>query len=261
MDVVRLPKRMNKDDLLYIQAKEQMSASFKVDYSPINQLLGIRRLRVIGHTNEAIGTLLQMKTREIERMFHKIDLIDEFLEYRNLEMHYGIIEHYNIIDHFSELQFMLERHESHSNSVGLELKEKKDKLKYLMFKWLRNNIDEDMVKEGCTMGTREVIRRLRYMVEDTKYDEDIKRVLSAGEERRDKILVDSIMKRNQIRIIEDRNSEKIIIKANKINEIIRDLRSKYNDHNDYELENLLAILEISRQNLEEIIAEITEHTK
>jgi len=251
LDVVRLPSNLPKKTLLSIQAKVQMAKDFREDYSPINQLLGIRKFKRNGFKSDEIASLLFISENEVNRREFQLDLIDEFLEDNKLDEQYEVIQKYQIIDHFVELIILLEGHGSFSGLEGLDLKKKKETIKKVVFTWLRNNLDNQLVKEKNTMGSRTIIRTIKNIVNSSEYEKVVDEVLKQPSTLEGKRKIHRLMTTATFSVQESKFDQRVIYNAQRIG-ILLDQISKAIESREYDFDQK-ELLTIVKENENKII--------
>jgi len=254
LDVVRLPKDLPKQSMLEIQARNQMADDFKEDYNPMNQLLAIRKFKDSGFNNNKISSLLNLKVKEIEYREQQLDLIDEFLEMNNQDFKYELIQQFEIIDHFTELRKTLQGHAKYSGLEGKELKNRLSLIKKITFKWLKNNIDPRLKKGKETLGSREIIRGIKVIVNSDEYKDTIEEALKQGDDLEGKQKMHRLLY-TAVRSSQDLVSEKMLFTLAKrvesnLNKIKNGIES--NEY-EYDEDELLPVLKTSKDCLNEIL--------
>ena len=101
---------------------------------------------------------------DVEEFEEVLNLVDLFLEENNIKSKYRLIDKRGLFDHFRELRKLSKNHAKYTGLQGIELDQELDLLQGLAFKWLKNNIDPEMITEKKIMKSREVIRNLHKVV-------------------------------------------------------------------------------------------------
>lgn len=259
MEVVHLDAGISKSQLLAIQTLNQLFEEDRVDYTLINQALAVRKLRTAGYDRVAIAKMFNIDSTDIEEFEEVLNLIDFFLEENGLEKRYTIIDKRKIYDHFKELRILMKGHGRFSGLQGSALEQEKELMRELAFKWLKNNIDPQMINEKKVMRSREVIRRLKNIVHTRELRTTVERVIDLGENVDDKRKVHSIMTAAVNSSREGEREERIYSLGTQISDKLENIQRIINEEEaEIDKDRLLRIMNENQNKLNSIIQTLND---
>ncbi len=260
MDVVRLEPGISKSQLIAIQTYNQLFEEFKVNYTLINQALAVRKLKTYGYDHNDVAKMFNFQVSNVQEFEVVLDLIDLFLEDNGLEEKYTEIDKRNLFDHFRELRKLLVGHSKYTGLRVSALEEEQDLMRDVAYKWLKNNLDPQMVEEKKIMKSREVIRRLREIVHNPELKAIAEKVLTFGDDLKDKREVHKLMDGAVTMAREAKKEESIYIYAEQITTKL-DIIQKIIDGEEpgIDIDKLKEIMEENRSKHKRIIESLDLH--
>lgn len=259
MEVVRLDVGISKSQLLAIQTLNQLFEEDRVDYTLINQALAVRKLRTAGYDRLAIAKMFNIDSTDIEEFEEVLNLIDFFLEENELKKRYTIIDKRKIYDHFKELRILMKGYGRFSGLQGSVLDQEKELMRKLAFKWLKNNIDPQMINEKKVMRSREVIRRLKNIVHTRELRTTVERVINLGENVDEKRQVHSLMTAAVNSSREGEREERVYSIAIQITDKLENIQRIINEEeSEIDKDRLLRIMNENQNKFNSIIQTLND---
>jgi hypothetical protein len=104
--VARLPKDVDEQDIWRIEAGLQFAKEFRLDYSPVNELLKLREGRDSGLTPPQISQALlgRFTPAKVEEKLDILKLIESYLEFIGKPRQYHIVQEEHNVEKFNSLQ-------------------------------------------------------------------------------------------------------------------------------------------------------------
>ncbi|HTA22770.1 MAG TPA: hypothetical protein VK763_04490 [Terriglobales bacterium] len=104
--VARLPKDVDEQDIWRIEAGLQFAKEFRLDYSPVNELLKLREGRESGLTPPQISQALlgRFTASKVEEKLAILKLIESYLEFIAKPRQYHIVQEERDVEKFNSLQ-------------------------------------------------------------------------------------------------------------------------------------------------------------
>lgn len=254
MDVVRLPSGLPRKTLLAIQAQNQMYIEDIVQYRLINLALGIKKFKGAGFANIEIANMLNNTEDTIIENQIILSMIDKYLEENNRKNMYAVIDKNKMWDHFLELRKQVKNHGNYTGLEGSDLLSEINTMRSLAYKWLKNNIDPEMIKMKKVMKSREVIRNLRDIVHKPEYKDTIKKVLEQKDNSEGKKTVHRLMDAAIRSAHESKVEERVYKKAERITILLKEMeRIIKSDEQEIDTPELIKILSINQKINTELI--------
>ncbi len=254
MDVVRLDSGLSKSQLLAIQTFNQLFIDERVNYTLINQALAVRKLKSFNYSKTEIAKMFNLFDADVEEFEEVLNLIELYLEDNDIEKKYTIIDKRNLFDHFRELRKLNRGHARYTGLQGVELDRELDLMQELAFKWLKNNIDPEMIAEKKVMKSREVIRKLNSVVHRNDLRNTVEKVLSLDENVSGKREVHKLMTAAINSIREGEKEEKIYTLAEQISDKLDGIQNVIDEgETEIDEERLLGIMEQNQEKINDII--------
>jgi len=209
----------------------------------------------VGLTDRKTCDILNM---EIEKVpFYRVlyNLIEEFLIENNLEEDYYIIDKYSIFKHFEELNTELSKLGMKIDKSGEELILLKERLKEIVFIWLTNNIDDDLISRRRILKHK-IIKKIKFLIIDPERNKFIEMILKREVKDKNRIhqLLSGLVKK--IKITDEKRS--CIDQAKLIHEKIKYLKSRLNrtEVSIKEKNETIKFLNRSKAELSELISSV-----
>ncbi len=260
MDVVRIDSGLIKSQLLAIQTFNQLFVDERVNYTLINQALAVRKLKSFDYSKAEIAKMFNLVDADVEEFEEVLNLIDLYLEENDIEKKYTIIDKRNLFDHFRELRKLNKGHARYTGLQGVELDHELDLMQELAFKWLKNNIDPEMIAEKKIMKSREVIRKLNSVVHRNDLRNTVEKVISLDESISGKRDVHNLMTAAINSIREGEKEEKIYNFAEQISNKLDGIHNIIDDgETEIDEERLLGIMEQNQKKINDIIIILKEY--
>ncbi|MBZ5647161.1 MAG: hypothetical protein LAN37_08075 [Acidobacteriia bacterium] len=104
--VARLPKDVDEKDIWRIEAGLQFAKEFRLDYSPINELLKLKEGRENGLTTAEISRILlgRFTSVRVEEKLAILKLIESYLDFIGKPEQYHIVQDERSVEKFNSLQ-------------------------------------------------------------------------------------------------------------------------------------------------------------
>lgn len=104
--VARLPKDVDEKDIWRIEAGLQFAKEFRLDYSPINELLKLKEGRDSGLSSAAISRILlgRFTPAKVEEKLSILKLIESYLVFIGKPGQYHIVQEERDVEKFNSLQ-------------------------------------------------------------------------------------------------------------------------------------------------------------
>jgi hypothetical protein len=104
--VARLPKDVDEKDIWRIEAGLQFAKEFRLDYSPINELLKLKEGRDSGFSSADISQALlgRFSANKVEEKLQILKLIGSYLDFIGKPSQYHIVQDEHDVEKFNSLQ-------------------------------------------------------------------------------------------------------------------------------------------------------------